>query len=910
MPSAGSTASPLGGAYFAIQGKDVNFTSTLKHAESQAKSFGSALDGAAHKVKALDTILVGTAVAAVSALSAKMIFAVTTAGQFERQMAMVSTVLMKDTMHLMPKYTEAIKNMAVQFGDSTASLSKALYDILSAQFEPSKALGMLAVSAKAGVAGITDTATAARSLITIMNAYGYSASKAADISDWLWAVVYKGVITFPELANQIGQAAAGAGLAGVSLEELGAAIAVVTRAGVSGGRAMTSINGLIRNMIQPTDQARKLFKQLYKEELSGLVTRKGLTYVIDKLRSASIEEQAGTVRNVRGFRALAAMLQDLEGYHRDLLFMKQRQGMTDEAYAKMQDTLMFKLSQLKQSVLSLAKTIGQYLLPATKWIVDGIKSISEWFRNLHPNIHKAIADFAMLAPAMTAVYFVLPMLTKAAIGLGAALMLSVLHPLTLIKNVIAGGVLLAAFGKLANMFATGGGGDPFAAITKGIENAWKYITKFVAWFKNEFAGNMQRIMIDLSMAWDYLMTRMGEALGWASSKLAGLTGSARNMGNVLKAVATGVVAAVEWIANKINAFVYHLPNIIKMVGAYAERIALTIKAFFEGFGANIKQLWNIIGPGLADFGVRVVKTFLSAGVMAGQALIAGIKAGMAIPAAAWLAKVTVLQQEKIERQSRVNKQYGGQFVGSAKLKEQQVDPFRWAEYNKAWNQVQEMNRQAEEALEESKIDEAMKQMGTMGSALKSGLKQMGEIWGSPLNWGKGGFKLEGSVETMERIKKLTGDIAKIEADMAANEKKRNAERLFRLQKLKVQLFIEGAKGTVAGLGRMVSDAATKGWDALLEAMGMDRPKAISRPVPMRGAGRGSSGMGVMRPDIWFGGTGVRGHGGGRGPQDVMKDQLEEHKKANQKHNKSNTHLSSIADDIHNIAVNGVAAVYA
>ncbi|MDD5728823.1 MAG: phage tail tape measure protein, partial [Victivallales bacterium] len=124
-------------------------------------------------------------------------------GNYEKQLAMVSTML-DDPGKFMPEYSKKLEDMAVKFGESTEVLTKGLYDILSASIEPAKALDVLTVAVKAAKAGMTDTGVATDAITTMLNAYGLSADKAGMISDWFFSVVKRGKTTFPELAANIG----------------------------------------------------------------------------------------------------------------------------------------------------------------------------------------------------------------------------------------------------------------------------------------------------------------------------------------------------------------------------------------------------------------------------------------------------------------------------------------------------------------------------------------------------------------------------------------------------------------------------------------------------------------------------------------------------------------------------------
>ncbi|GAG95650.1 unnamed protein product, partial [marine sediment metagenome] len=144
------------------------------------------------------------------------------AADFETQLANVSTMLDESAMRILPEYRKGLQALSVEFGESTQTLSKGLYDILSASIPPAEALGVLEVSAKAAAAGITDTGVAADAITTILNSYGMSADQAGMVSDKLFAIVKEGKTTFAELAPSIGKVAATASMAGLSFDDLGA----------------------------------------------------------------------------------------------------------------------------------------------------------------------------------------------------------------------------------------------------------------------------------------------------------------------------------------------------------------------------------------------------------------------------------------------------------------------------------------------------------------------------------------------------------------------------------------------------------------------------------------------------------------------------------------------------------------
>ena len=116
---------------------------------------------------------------------------------FERQMANVSTMLYRgDAMKHLPAYKQQIRELAIEFGEGTETLSKGLYDILSASIDASKAMDVLTVSSRAAQAGLTTTAVAGDAITTILNSYGLSADYAGKVSSDLFETVQRGKLVW------------------------------------------------------------------------------------------------------------------------------------------------------------------------------------------------------------------------------------------------------------------------------------------------------------------------------------------------------------------------------------------------------------------------------------------------------------------------------------------------------------------------------------------------------------------------------------------------------------------------------------------------------------------------------------------------------------------------------------------
>lgn len=226
MPQTGAIRA--GRAFVELFADDSKLVRGLKRAQAKLKRFGDSV-----RSMGMDLLKVGTVMATPFVAGAK-VFA-----DFDRQMANVSTMLDEPEKH-MARFSKSVRDMSVEFGESTDALAGGLYDILSASISPEKAMNVLTVAVKAAKGGLTDTKTAADAITTVLNAYGLSAEHAGTVSDLLFSVVKRGKTTFAELAPNIGEVASIAASAGVALEEVGATLSVLTRNGVRTTEAVTA----------------------------------------------------------------------------------------------------------------------------------------------------------------------------------------------------------------------------------------------------------------------------------------------------------------------------------------------------------------------------------------------------------------------------------------------------------------------------------------------------------------------------------------------------------------------------------------------------------------------------------------------------------------------------------------------
>ena len=320
---------------------------------------------------------------------------------FEQQMASVATMLDQPE-RWMTRFATAIRSMSVAFGESTETLAKGLYDILSASVPPEQALGVLTASAKAAKAGLTDTGVAADAITTVLNAYGLSADHAANVSDLLFGVVRRGKTTFAELAPAIGTAATVAATAGVGLDELGAAIATLTRSGIDTQNAMTAVNAVVSAFLKPAEGAAGLARRLGFEMNVATLKAKGLAGVLDSIAELDPGQIATLFPNIRAIKGILPALRNLAGFGDDIAALRGAAGSTEAAYAKMTDTLAFRVPRLKMAAVDAVRSVGAAIAAPLKTVTDAASRYLTVARHLL-DVNAVIAKIAAVGVVAAAV---------------------------------------------------------------------------------------------------------------------------------------------------------------------------------------------------------------------------------------------------------------------------------------------------------------------------------------------------------------------------------------------------------------------------------------------------------------------------------------------------------------------------
>jgi hypothetical protein len=243
-----------------------------------------------------------------------------------------------------------------------------------------------AITISADVIPTMDAAT------SLMNAYGLSARDAKEVGDLMFQIVKEGKASGTELSSSLGHVVATAASMGVSIDELGASIATLTRS-IRTSRSLTYLNNILGKMINPTDQVRQAAEKLGVDFSMTAVRAKGFTQVMRELQAATggnAEAIAQLFPDLRGQRAAITLLSTQFGDFEDQLEkFKNKEGSMESALGAISDTPEAQLRSLKNTMTMIAIEAGR---TANSFMTLGgaVEPVLGWFNSMSAD-NKALA---------------------------------------------------------------------------------------------------------------------------------------------------------------------------------------------------------------------------------------------------------------------------------------------------------------------------------------------------------------------------------------------------------------------------------------------------------------------------------------------------------------------------------------
>jgi len=375
--------------------KYITNTKALGQAQSKFAKFG----GAVASIAAAST----AAIAGIGAAAVKM------SAEFETNFAKIQGlvgVAAKDLGEL----EDAARRLGPQFGKSANEAAEALFFITSAGLRGKDAVNVLEASLKGAAIGLGETKTIADLATSAVNAYGAANLNGSQAVDVLTEAVRLGKLEPEELAQSMGQVLPIASNLGVSFQEVGAAMAGMSKTGTNAATASTQLRGILNTLAKPTEGAKdalanygtsaaELRQQIVDEGL--FATLKTLTELFDGNIEATTEV-FGNVRALSG--VLDLMGASAEDNEKLFAQMTDGVGVLDEALEITADTGQFKFNKAMETIKASLLPVGDTLLGISSDLLDSlmptIASLGTVFEDTFESFAPALDELFGLLPGL------------------------------------------------------------------------------------------------------------------------------------------------------------------------------------------------------------------------------------------------------------------------------------------------------------------------------------------------------------------------------------------------------------------------------------------------------------------------------------------------------------------------------
>lgn len=426
------------------------FSRGLSEAKSQLDGFGSKAQQVGRSITGVG---VGLALAFAPAVAGLADFT-RTAVEFDTALTNIRSLTGETTAEF-----AGMKDQLLELGsDSIAgpqAVSEAMYDIVSGVSDASTHMAILEASiatSEAGAASLTGTTAA---LVSVMNAYKFSAGRATYVSNVLTRTVGVGVGTMEEFAAAIPTVTGVAAQVGAEFDDVGSQLAYLTTQGYTAAVAATQIRQAFVALLTPNAAMKDQLEAIGFESGSAALEALGLVETYRRLNEASggsVDAMALATGSVEALQAaLALTTEEFAGF--DAAFEAGVDGATQSAQEIQRSGAAAQFATLSSEVETLKIRVGDALVPAlielTKEIKPVIGEITDWVAE-NPELVAQIAQLiigglvlggglAILGGIISSVGTVVGILS------GAIKLLTGGALIPLLPILLAGAVLFAAY---------------------------------------------------------------------------------------------------------------------------------------------------------------------------------------------------------------------------------------------------------------------------------------------------------------------------------------------------------------------------------------------------------------------------------------------------------------------------------
>lgn len=404
--------------YRNLQRKIINTENKLKQLQAQAskwtsageklEEFGNKVTNISTKIDNLGSTLTTSLTLPVLAIGTA---AVTTGNDFEAQMSRVQAIAGATGDEL-----EQLTEQAIELGASTSfsasEVAAGMENLASAGFTTQEIMeampGLLDLAASSGA----DLATSSEIAASAIRGFGLEASSSAHIADVFAEASARTNAQVEDMGYAMKYIAPVANTMGLKIEEVAAAIGIMSDAGIKGEQAGTALRGALTRLTKPTDKMIGVMEELGISFYDNEGKMKSLTEMISMLQEATKgltdEQEQNALTTLFGTESLSGMVALINRGSGDLADMTKSFEDCDGAAQDMADTMLDNTKgsieemtgALESAGISIQKALAPEIRDLAKWVQDLADDFNDLSDEEKDNIVKTALLVAAIGPAI------------------------------------------------------------------------------------------------------------------------------------------------------------------------------------------------------------------------------------------------------------------------------------------------------------------------------------------------------------------------------------------------------------------------------------------------------------------------------------------------------------------------------
>ncbi len=411
-------------------------------------------------------------------------------------------------------------------------------------------------------AGMISAEEAANDATRIMRGMGITAGELGGAVDMMAKAFTSANTDMTQFSDALSYVGPIARFSNISLNEVGAAIMVVSNAGIQAERAGTGLRRFLAELSKQASPTATAMRDMGVSVMDSAGQLRSIPDIIEDMTKAMNEQipeaqRLGKLMEIFGLRsgpAVAAMMADGGKSLRDYEEVLRKAGGTAKFVADTQiNTLWGEFKLLKNAVFDTAITMGEVFRPVVSGLISGFKSLHGWFKALTPETKNTIGAFITFAAVGSALYLVLMKVVGALVMITAHPLVALLTGIAALATYIwyavqAGDTMGEKFQGMWNTVATG-----FQAFIAFFEPAfkkmWDAIRHFTGWLVEALPG-----------AWETVVDFVGPYVEGFAEKIGVIF---KGLWDNLSRIMAAIYLSVTDVWTHIKVFVMPIVNFLK-----------------------------------------------------------------------------------------------------------------------------------------------------------------------------------------------------------------------------------------------------------------------------------------------------------------------------------------------------------